>query len=394
MKRLLMAALAAFFITPAQAAFDTGDIICETTATTGTGTVNLAGAVANYATFVSQIATGSDVTYHITSGDGKLETGTGTFTDATPDTLTRTAYWSTDGSGAELTLSGTSTVCLGPTSTPFVADDITAVDDVIAGDDLLLSDAGVINFNSGDCTLTEGTDTLTVAGTCTLTTEALVPDGDNTRDLGSTGATWATFHATTWESGNDTDTTVARSAAGRISVEGADVEISGRQMIWIPAAAMVGRVTTGADCATMFDSGAADITIRTCSFADGSNLNAHFQIQMPKSWNESTVTFETVWTAASGSGTFEIELSCAAVSNDDALNATVGTAQASSDTLLATGDQHTGPESSAITCSGTPAENDYLVFQAMRDATNDTLSGTAQLIGIKLYITTNAANDT
>lgn len=106
--------LGGLFVTPANAAFELGDIICETTSTTGTGTVNLGGAVTNYATFVSQITSGASVPYHIISGDGKLETGIGTFTDAAPDTLTRVANWSTDGSGAELTLSGTSTVCLGP----------------------------------------------------------------------------------------------------------------------------------------------------------------------------------------------------------------------------------------------------------------------------------------
>jgi hypothetical protein len=114
------AALAAFFITPAYAALDLGDIICETSTTTGTGTLNLAGAVTNYATFVSQIASGAQTAYHITASDGKLETGYGVFTDATPDTLSRVANWSTDGSGAELTLpAGTHTVCVGPTAPLF-----------------------------------------------------------------------------------------------------------------------------------------------------------------------------------------------------------------------------------------------------------------------------------
>lgn len=99
------------------------------------------------------------------------------------------------------------------------AGDVTSGDDLISGDDVLLSNAGVVNFGSGDCTLTEGTDTLTIAGTCTLVTEVVTPDGDNTRDLGSTGATWATFHATSWEVGNATDTTIARSGAGTLTVE-------------------------------------------------------------------------------------------------------------------------------------------------------------------------------
>lgn len=105
---------------PVFAAFDAGDIICETSTTTGTGTLNLAGAVTNYATFVSQITSGSTVNYHISASDGKLETGVGVLTDATPDTLTRVAYWSSDGSGAELNLpAGTHTVCLGPTTQMF-----------------------------------------------------------------------------------------------------------------------------------------------------------------------------------------------------------------------------------------------------------------------------------
>lgn len=105
---------------PARAAFDAGDIICETSTTTGTGTLSLAGAVTNYVTFLSQITSGSSVNYHITASDGKLETGIGVFTDATPDTLTRVAHWSTDGSGSELNLAaGTHTVCLGPTISMF-----------------------------------------------------------------------------------------------------------------------------------------------------------------------------------------------------------------------------------------------------------------------------------
>lgn len=116
--RYLLAALAALaslsFITPAHALLEGGDIICESTTTAGVGTVNLDGAITDYVTFVSQITSGATVPYHIVSGDGKRETGIGTFTDAAPDTLSRTATWSTDGSGAELTLSGTSTVCLGP----------------------------------------------------------------------------------------------------------------------------------------------------------------------------------------------------------------------------------------------------------------------------------------
>ena len=117
---LIVGALLLGLTLPAKAAFQFADIACETTATTGTGTINLAGAVTNYLTFSSQITSGNTVPYQITSGDGKRETGIGTYTDASPDTMTRTASWSTDGSGAELTLSGTSTVCIGPIASVFI----------------------------------------------------------------------------------------------------------------------------------------------------------------------------------------------------------------------------------------------------------------------------------
>jgi hypothetical protein len=121
LQRLLWAVIAtALFLSPARAAMDAGDLICESSTTTGTGTLNLAGALTNYVTFASQITSGSVVPYHIIASDGKLEAGYGVYTDAGTDTMTRVASWSTDGSGAELTLpAGTHSVCVGPTAALF-----------------------------------------------------------------------------------------------------------------------------------------------------------------------------------------------------------------------------------------------------------------------------------
>lgn len=111
-------ALLALFVTPAYAADEIPfpDITCETTTTAGTGTVDLAGALAGgYLPFATQVTSGNSVFYNIVTGTGgsrKVEVGKGVFTDAAPDTLTRVADWSTDGVGAELTLSGTSRVCI------------------------------------------------------------------------------------------------------------------------------------------------------------------------------------------------------------------------------------------------------------------------------------------
>ena len=67
------------------------DRVKETTTTTGTGTVNLAGASDGFQTFVAGIGTTNTTYYCITmqSGTTAYEIGIGTVTDASPDTLSR-----------------------------------------------------------------------------------------------------------------------------------------------------------------------------------------------------------------------------------------------------------------------------------------------------------------
>lgn len=112
-----------------------------------------------------------------------------------------------------------------------------------------------------------------------------------------------------------------------------------------------------------------------------------------KRYDGGTITFVPIWTAESGSGTVEFELSGVAVSNDDPLDAAPGTAQASADTLLSAGDLHEGPTSSAITIAGTFADGDCVWLKLVRDVANDTLGVDAQLIGIKIFYTTDQGND-
>jgi hypothetical protein len=68
------------------------DRVKETSVTTGTGTLDLDGAVTNFETFVSAIGT-TNTTYYCIAHTGSYdewEVGLGTVTDASPDTLERT----------------------------------------------------------------------------------------------------------------------------------------------------------------------------------------------------------------------------------------------------------------------------------------------------------------
>ena len=90
------------------------DRVQETTATTGTGTITLAGAVSGFQSF-SVIGDGNTTYYCITSG-ANWEVGIGTYTTA-GTTLARTTILASSAAGAAITLAGTSNVfCVYPAS--------------------------------------------------------------------------------------------------------------------------------------------------------------------------------------------------------------------------------------------------------------------------------------
>jgi hypothetical protein len=84
------------------------DRVQETTSTSGTGAITLAGAVTGYRTFASAFgASPVRVAYLVVSGSN-WEVGFGTFDGSTG--LTRDTIYSSSNSGNAITLSGTSNV--------------------------------------------------------------------------------------------------------------------------------------------------------------------------------------------------------------------------------------------------------------------------------------------
>jgi len=96
------------------------DRVKETTATTGTGTVTLAGASAGFQSFAA-IGDGNTTYYAITSGND-YEVGLGTYT-ASGTTLSRDTVLESSNAGSAITLSGTSDVfCTYPAEKAVVQD--------------------------------------------------------------------------------------------------------------------------------------------------------------------------------------------------------------------------------------------------------------------------------
>ena len=85
------------------------DRVKETSTTSGTGTLNLAGAVSGFITFVAGIGDTNTTYYAIfEQGTANWEVGIGTVGDATPDTLARTTVLNnSSGSTAKIVFAGT-----------------------------------------------------------------------------------------------------------------------------------------------------------------------------------------------------------------------------------------------------------------------------------------------
>ena len=88
------------------------DRVRETTTTTGTGTINLGGAVTNFETFAANLSN-SDTTYYaiVDNTNGDFEVGLGTFATGSPNTLARTTPISSSNSNSAVNFgSGTKDV--------------------------------------------------------------------------------------------------------------------------------------------------------------------------------------------------------------------------------------------------------------------------------------------
>ena len=144
-------------------AFVLNDRVKETTTTTGTGTLNLAGAADTFETFVAGIGTTNKCFYCISHQTAnEFEVGIGTVTDASPDTLSRDTIISSSNSDSAVNLSaGTKDVfCTypasrAPSASMLATTYVTTHNSTLSDDQTI--DSGVL---AGPVTVT-GTQTIT-----------------------------------------------------------------------------------------------------------------------------------------------------------------------------------------------------------------------------------------
>ena len=259
----------------------------------------------------------------------------------------------------------------------------------------------------GDVTLT-GTQTLTNK---TLTapkigTSILDTSGNELVLLTATGSAVNEFTLANAASGNgpilsstgetNVDININPKGTGVLKSATAAIKIAGKETIWIPAAAMLSPTTNGADSATA-ETTATRPDLNVFDFDASTKQYTQFTIAMPKSWNEGTLTYKVYWSpSTTNTGNAIFGLQGVACADGDTIDVAYGTAIEITDAGIGTvEDQQITSESSAMTVAGSPASGEQSYFQLYRDAADgsDTFTGECRVLGIKLFYTTDAAND-
>jgi len=174
------------------------------------------------------------------------------------------------------------------------------------------------------------------------------------------------------------------------------IKIAGLETMWVPASAMYGATTNPAD-AQQVETTATRPDMKVLDFDAGTDEFAQFSVAFPKSWNEGTVTYQVYWTPAStNTGDCIFGLQGVSCGDNDTIDVVYGTAINVTDAGIGTvEDQQVSAVSSAVTIAGSPAVDQLTYFQLFRDANagGDTFSADARVLGIKIFFTTDAAND-
>jgi len=165
--------------------------------------------------------------------------------------------------------------------------------------------------------------------------------------------------------------------------------VIGTQELWIPAQAMKPRATAGA---TLTDRTQATSNYEqsTMNFPTATDAYAQLPpIALPRNFNNGTIKVKAYWTCtgAGAAETIEIDVTAYAYSDNDALTTALSGTQSITDTWIADNDVHISDFCSAITIGGTPADDDLIIIELMRDVSADDLAVDLELIGVKVEIT-------
>jgi hypothetical protein len=265
-------------------------------------------------------------------------------------------------------------------------------------------------------TLPAGTGDVTLTGTQTLTNKTLTSpkigtnildtSGNELINLTATGsavneitlANAATGNAPSITASGETNVSLnlVPKGTGVLQGNGSALKIAGKETMWVPAAAMYGPTTNPADEAQV-ETTATRPDLKVWDFDASTQQYTQFTAAMPKSWNEGTITYQVYWSpSTTNTGNCIFGLQAVACADSDTIDVAYGTAIEVTDAGIGTvEDQQISAESGAVTVAGSPAAGEQTYFQLFRKAADggDTFTGESRVLGIKIFYTTDAAND-
>lgn len=175
--------------------------------------------------------------------------------------------------------------------------------------------------------------------------------------------------------------------------------VIGRQTIWVPANAMRPEKSNGSAAMsdTVTTSGRPDIM--GLAFDGSSDEFCQFSVGFPKSWDYGTIKFRVMSTvtdsnASFGSDTVAWGLQGVCVADDTTIDVAFGTAVVLTETIASAVEEITiSAESGAVTIASAAADAQTF-FRVLRDVSADTMTEDAILLGIQIFYTITAGEDT
>lgn len=214
-------------------------------------------------------------------------------------------------------------------------------------------------------------------------------DGDAAETVdGATGITLTVQYEAVWLICTGTVWYVDRFYSGKPLTEG-------KHTFWVPASAMIPAATSGPASASL-EASTNDQNYKVLDFDASADEHAHFQVPLPKSYNDSTITFRVYYsTTATDTDGVAWGLQAVGLSDNQAIDASWGTAIVVTDAIQSTaGTVLITAESSAVTIAGIAVDHLtwFRIFRDVSDAA-DTAAEDARLIGVEVFITLDAPTD-
>jgi hypothetical protein len=173
------------------------------------------------------------------------------------------------------------------------------------------------------------------------------------------------------------------------------LKTSGRETHPIPASEWCPTITNG--CGRSYTELATnDLISDTLDFDTTTQQFATAIWCPPKKYNGGTITFRVKHRMPNSATTETVDyaLSGAFIRNNDAADATLGTAVVVTDTWLADENEHVSPESTAVTLAGTYAEGCKVALKLQRNVAGDNAAGDTLVEAVEIFWTSNAGTDT